>query len=288
MATSDESRREHPNTYIVQDRSSEEELNRLRVQDKLTTSGMGGVLPEQPDISGLRRILDVGCGSGSWVIDAAQTYPELSVSGIDISKRMVEYAREQAKEQGVADRVEFRVMDALRMLEFPAGYFDLVNLRFGASWLRTWDWPKMLSELQRMTRPGGIVRVTEPSIVQIGNSPALTQQQEMFQCALFRAGHLFKQETTGITAQLSSLLHQHGIQNVQTKEFALEYRASTPEAQAFCEDWKHVFRTVRPFVQKWGCFSKDYDEICQQALKEMQQSDFHCISPVLTAWGTRP
>ncbi len=93
MADSPEPRREHPSTYIVQDRSNEEELNRLRIQDRMLTESMGGVLPEQPQPESFHRVLDVGCGSGSWVIEAAQTYPTMSLFGIDVSKTMVDYAR---------------------------------------------------------------------------------------------------------------------------------------------------------------------------------------------------
>ncbi len=39
---------ELPNTYFVQDKSNEIELMRLTIQDRLLTTGMGGVLPEQP------------------------------------------------------------------------------------------------------------------------------------------------------------------------------------------------------------------------------------------------
>jgi hypothetical protein len=35
-------------------------------------------------------------------------------------------------------------MDALRMLVFPDAFFDLVNLRCGCSYVRTWEWPKLL------------------------------------------------------------------------------------------------------------------------------------------------
>jgi hypothetical protein len=52
---------EHPSTYWVQDRSDEEELTRLRLQDQMLTADMGGVLPEQPDPMVYRRVLDVSC-----------------------------------------------------------------------------------------------------------------------------------------------------------------------------------------------------------------------------------
>lgn len=278
---------EHPSTYIVQDRQNQEELTRLTIQDHLITTAMGGALPEQPDPTIFRRVLDVGCGPGGWTLEAARTYPDLSVFGIDISKRMIDYARTQAATQQVSDRAEFRTMDALRMLEFPAGFFDLVNLRFGVSFVRTWDWPKMLSEMQRVTRHGGVVRVTETTMVHQSNSPTFTRVQEPWLCAFFRAGHLFEQEATGLTAHLAPLLTQHGVQNVQTKAYALEYQAGTPQGQAFYEDMKHVFRTLRPFLQKWGCTPQDYDTLCQLALSEILQSDFHVTWNLFTAWGMK-
>src|SRR5215472_7856479 len=136
MSTSEDPRREHPSTYMVPNRSSEEELNRLSIQDQLITTSMGGVLPEQPDTARFQRVLDVGCGTGGWLIEMARAYPDATLLvGVDISERLLDYARTQAREQQVDERVEFHMMDALRSLEFPAYYFDLVNHRLGSSFL---------------------------------------------------------------------------------------------------------------------------------------------------------
>ena len=94
MSNSTDPRREHPSTYFVQDRSNEDELTRVTIQDEMTTTGMGGVMPEQPDPTIFQRVLDVGCGTGGWLIEAARTYPTLSLLvGVDVSSRVVEYAR---------------------------------------------------------------------------------------------------------------------------------------------------------------------------------------------------
>jgi ubiquinone/menaquinone biosynthesis C-methylase UbiE len=281
-------RSENPSTYFVQDRKNEKELTRLMIQDRLISAAMGGVLPEQPDPTVFHRVLDVACSAGSWLIEAAQTYPEMSLVGIDISQRMIRYARTQAEAHQVRDRIEFYVMDALGTLDFPAASFDLVNLRLGLSFLRTWDWPKLLGELLRVTCPGGVIRITDSETIHQSNSPALTQLFEMVQCALYRAGHLFTQESAGLTSHLAGLLDQCGCKHIQTKTYTLEYRADTPEGEAYCEDLKLYFQTIYPFVQKWGCASKSYETIYRQTLGEIRQPDFLGRGHLLTAWGSKP
>lgn len=281
-------RNEYSGTYFVQDRQNQREMRRLIVQDQMLTRAMGGVLPEQPDPTAFRRVLDIGCGTGGWLLELAETYPTMSLSGIDINRNLIEHARQQAQVRNVAERTEFRVMDALLILEFPPAYFDLVNLRFSISYMRTWDWPKMFSELLRITRPGGVIRITDNDILHRSNSPALTQLDEIAICALYKAGHLFEQEGTGLTAHLAHLLKQHGCQQVQTQPYALQFQAGTEAGQAYYEDMAHVFQTTRPFIQKWGCAPADYDVIYQRALQEMQQPDFHSAWNLLTAWGRVP
>ncbi len=287
-ASSDASKKEQPSTYFVQDRQNKLELARLTVQDRMVTALMGGVLPEQADVSSFQRILDVGSGSGSWAIEAAQTFPEMTLIGIDISQRMVQYAREQADLQQVGDRVEFHTMDALRKLEFPNSYFDLVNLRFGVSFMRTWDWYNLLREMIRVTRSEGVIRLTDNEIVHESNSPALTRFFEIIRHAMFRAGHLFEEENTGLTAHLADMLSRHGCREVQTKRFALEFRGGTADAEAYYEDAAHVGQTLRPFIQKWGGLPDDYDAVYRQALADIKRADFRNTWYFLTAWGTCP
>jgi ubiquinone/menaquinone biosynthesis C-methylase UbiE len=279
---------EQPGTYVVPNRNSKEELIRLTIQDQMITTAMGGVLPEQPDPGVFQRILDIGCGTGSWIIEAARTYPEMKLNGIDISKSMIEYAREQAHKYAIADRAEFHVMDALVYLEFPDNFFDLVNLRFGISFLRTWDWPKLLYELQRVTRPNGIIRITDEEVTNHNNSAALMQLFEAWQQGLFRAGHIYEDQTTGLTAHLLELITRYGVQRLQSKAYALEFQAGTPEGQAYYEDMAHAFRNVRPFLDKWGCLPTGYDDLYQQAVHDMQQPGFHATWNLLTVWGHKP
>ena len=283
-------KRERSSTYVVQDRQNQQELQRLTVQDQLVTTIMGGVLPEQPDMTTIHRILDVGCATGGWAIEVVKKYPHVSVVGVDISNAMIEYARTQAAEQQVADRVEFRVMDVLQMLEFPDDFFDLANMRFGMGWVRTWDWPKLLSEMLRVICPDGVIRLTESDLNHLNqpNNPMLARWGEMTLRSFYQAGYLFEREVDSLTTHLAPLLRQYGAHNVQTRSSSAEYQAGTPDGQKFCDNLTSSMKTGRPFLQKWGGIPADYDAICEQAAQEMQQPDFRVIWNILTAWGTKP
>lgn len=288
MSQSTDPRQQYASTYFVQDRSDKDETARLQIQDEMLTSSMGGVLPEQLDATHLQKVLDIGCGTGSWLIEAAQKYPTISLLiGVDISKQMVDYARSQAVAQQLSDRVEFHVMDALLCLEFPPDFFDLVNQRLGASFIRTWEWPKILSEYQRMCRPGGVIRVTEANFLAGTSSPAFAHLNQLFLHAFHQSGRYYTPDGNAVISQLPRLFTQYGIQNVQTQSYTLEYRAGTPEGNDFVENQKLIFRTALPFLRRWMRVPDDYEEQYQQMLLEMQQPDFVATWELLTIWGNK-
>jgi cyclopropane-fatty-acyl-phospholipid synthase len=57
-----------------------------------------------------QRVLDVGCGWGSWVMHAAREY-DVEVTGITLSEPQARIARERAAAEGLADKVDVRVQD---------------------------------------------------------------------------------------------------------------------------------------------------------------------------------
>ncbi len=275
-------------TYVISERKKKAEILRLIVQSRMITSAMGGVLPEQPDPGIFHRVLEIGCGAGGWVLEAAETYPEMNLVGIDINPVMVDYSRAQAKTQGLENRVEFHVMDALKKLEFPDNSFDLVNLRFGIGFVRTWEWLGLLLEIQRVVRPGGIIRLTECESGSKSTSQAMTQLNDLGTRALYQAGHLFAQDYAGLTSHLAELLTKSWCEGVQTKSYSLEFRAGTPEGEAYEEDMDSIFQMTRPFIQKWGGIPENYDALHRQCIKDMEQPNFLAIWPHLTAWGYKP
>ena len=288
MPSSNNSKKSSSASTYINEGKKKAEIRRLIIQSHMITAAMGGVLPEQTDTSIFHRVLEIGCGAGGWVLETAQTYPEMNVVGIDINPLMVEYSYTQAKAQGLENRVEFHVMDALKKLEFPENSFDLVNLRFGISFVRTSEWPSLLLEMLRVVRPGGIIRLTECETGSHSPSQAMTQLNDLGTHALYRAGYLFAQEYTGLTSHLAELLMKSWCERVQTKSYPLLFRGGTPEGKDFKEDMDYIFQMTRPFIQKWGGIPENYDVLHRQCVKDMEQPGFSETWPHLNEWGYKP
>lgn len=76
-----------------------------------------------PRLAGAMRILDVGTGSGALAIALACEQPECTVVAIDVSAEALEVAGENARSNGVAERVQLIRQD---LAQLPAGPFDLI------------------------------------------------------------------------------------------------------------------------------------------------------------------
>jgi ribosomal protein L3 glutamine methyltransferase len=64
----------------------------------------------------IRRVVDVGTGSGCLAIAVAKHWPEVKVDAVDISPEALKLARRNAERHGVADRVECIESDLLTAL----------------------------------------------------------------------------------------------------------------------------------------------------------------------------
>jgi hypothetical protein len=82
-------------------------IERARKYHEATYSiGMGAArrFHKQVDLSGRRKIIDLGGGSGCYCIIAAKTYPEITAEVLDLAP-VVAVTREYLEENSVADRV---------------------------------------------------------------------------------------------------------------------------------------------------------------------------------------
>lgn len=103
-------------------------------------------------------VLDVCCGTGDITQMLATASPSTLVCGLDFSAHMLEVAEHRL--EGV-DNVMLVEGNAMR-LPFDDGTFDSSVISFGLR--NTPDYERVISEMARVTRPGGVVACLDASV----------------------------------------------------------------------------------------------------------------------------
>jgi len=98
--------------------------------------------------------LDVGCGPGRLSRALADRY--LRVVGVDIAPAMIDLARTLT---GLDDRCTFKLIDEPDLRAWPDDRFDLVLSAYVVQHLPFWLASSYLTEMVRVTRPGGTLVV---------------------------------------------------------------------------------------------------------------------------------
>lgn len=276
------------NSYII-DIENGAETARLLAQDQRFTRAMGGLLPEQGDLTGVERVLDIACGPGGWAIELGFAYPNMHVTGVDVNPSVIHYARALARVQP-RENVTFTVMDVTQPLAFHAHSFDLVNARFLAGFLDQTSWPKLLAECLRVLKPGGIMRLTECELA-ISSSPALQQMGQYLCQALHQQQRTFSADghTIGIAHMLGKLLCHAGFVQIQKRPFLLDTSSSEDLYFSACKELAVTFDLLKPYLIRSGVIEEvTFDDLYQRMLMETIHEDFSCLSFGLTVWGAKP
>ncbi|HEX7734502.1 MAG TPA: methyltransferase domain-containing protein [Ktedonobacteraceae bacterium] len=275
------------NTYVV-DAHSAAEMARLLRQDQLITAGMGGIFPEQPDLSEVQRVLDLACGPGGWPLEVAYAYSDIEVVGVDISERMITYAQSQAQVQQRAN-VRFRVMDILKPLDFPMNSFDLVNARLISAFMLRESWPTFFRECSRVLRPGGVMRLTESELGS-SNKPHFEKTWHLIFEAVRRAGLNFSATgyNQGIIQMLPALFRQSGLTVLGRMAHAIDISFGSEAHEGFYRDFSMAFQLLEPFLVKMQITTaNEWRDLSHQCLLEMLEEDFCSVMLLLTVWGSR-
>ena len=103
------------------------------------------------EVAGNARVLDVGCGGGSSTLEVARRAEAGGALGIDISVRMIDYAREAAEAAGLRN-VRFEHGDA-QVHPFAQESFDLAISVFGTMFFN--DPGAAFANIAQALRPRG-------------------------------------------------------------------------------------------------------------------------------------
>ncbi|KAF8136589.1 S-adenosyl-L-methionine-dependent methyltransferase [Boletus edulis] len=162
--------------------ADEEEIRRSELQHRMLQFLFGGknyvgpvpqvLIPQ--DGRERCRVLDLGTGGGCWcvlyqtissAIDMADEFPEAEVIGVDL-------APIQPRE--VPENCTFELCDLDQWyLPYPSGHFDVIHARSMHTGIE--NYTRLLHEIARMLRPGGLVILIEPDSEPIADGKSATE-----------------------------------------------------------------------------------------------------------------
>jgi trans-aconitate 2-methyltransferase len=109
----------------------------------------GGKLIDDLDLKGDERVIDLGCGDGVLTKKIMELVPKGRVLGIDSSASMIETAKKLE-----ASNLRFQQLD-IYDLDFK-DEFDVAYSNAALQWVKDHD--RMLENVRRAVRPGGLIR----------------------------------------------------------------------------------------------------------------------------------
>ncbi len=120
------------------------------------------------DLQPGQRVLDIGCGWGSFAIHAAQRH-DVRVTGITLSEPQAEFARRRVAEQGLSDRVDIRVADYREIRDEPFDAVASIGMveHVGSSQIDVY-----MQQVAHLLRPGGRVLNHGIARMRVGDSEA--------------------------------------------------------------------------------------------------------------------
>lgn len=139
-------------------------------QNSWLTAGEQDRFLEWLDLSAGETLLDVACGAGGPALRIAAT-TGCSVVGIDVHEQAIATANSLAAQRGLAERAEFRVVNATGRLPFSDSCFDAITCIDAINHFP--DRPIVVEEWVRVLKPGGRLLFTDPITV----TGALTNEE---------------------------------------------------------------------------------------------------------------
>ncbi|CAG8577237.1 9979_t:CDS:2 [Ambispora leptoticha] len=150
-------------------------------------------------------VLDIGCGSGTWVLDMATEYSTSTFIGIDSTSFFPKQIRPV--------NTNFHQLNVLDGLPWNKNHFDFVYQRMMLTSLTEEDYQNQIREIVRITKPGGWIEIMEKN-VELNNSGPTTTMILKGACKVLESASF----NTKIGAQIKRWLQECGLVNLRFQE----------------------------------------------------------------------
>ncbi len=230
-----------------------------------------------------KGILDVGCGTGRWAMEMAAQFPQANVVGIDLvppeSAASLGHGLERQPKN-----VAFVEGDIVNGLPFAHGSFDFVYMRLLFMAIPARQWPYVLDELIRVTKPGGWIESVETWM-------AVSDAYPAWRTITGWLTELIRQRGMDpmIARKIPEMMRAKGLVNVTTREVG--HLLLQPGQR-----WKQVLLTLglnilemfrAPIIAQGIATPEQYDLMAVHAKEEMQRKG-SLVWPLFVTYGQAP
>ncbi|KAG9306792.1 hypothetical protein G9A89_005692 [Geosiphon pyriformis] len=223
------------------------------------------------------KVLDIGCGPGTWILEMAAEYQNVQFWGIDIFASFPSEIK--------PPNVHFLKGDALNGLPFENENFDFVVMRNFASSLTLTDWSgKIFDELVRVVKPGGFIESQEciwnvenmgPSFQTFANAWESILQGKNIDTRVALQIPGFLKNTPGIS-YVTSAKKSHSLSKEGGKL-----------AESFHDIASSGLQILKPYLQPvLRINSKTYDNLIISIRQEFEQNQ-HSDVTLYRTWGQK-
>ncbi|KAI8578484.1 hypothetical protein K450DRAFT_247068 [Umbelopsis ramanniana AG] len=223
------------------------EIDRLHLEHWLMKNVLGRnfSVPIEPELDRGIKVLDAGCGGGTWVLEMANEYPNSDFTGIDVSVGWPTEIRPRNS--------DFVVGNIVSELPFEDNTFDFVYMRLVGMGVSNDEYPTVLYHIYRVLKPGGWVELVEVDGAQVYRGRRSSQFWNAVLQYLKMRG--FK---TGIVKDLYQKVEDAGFVNIDGMRVRIPLGTWGGKlGEVFEEDVLGAYRSLRPVIQPMLNFSDD-------------------------------
>ncbi len=238
---------------------SETEQERLKKQARFAEH----TVYKNINLSSVQNLLEVGCGVGAQSEILLRRFPDLKITGIDLSEKQIATAKHfHGKNPLANNRTTFQQMDATRM-SFKGGEFDGAFLCWVLEHVP--DPLKILSEVRRVLRPGSVVYVTE-----VMNSSFFLNPYSPNVWKYWMAFNDYQYDNAGdpfVGAKLGNMLTQVGFTNIETEVITWHLDNRHPQKRKeFIDYWTELLLSASEQLVKANYVTQEIVDSMKQEM----------------------
>ncbi|GME23778.1 Methyltransferase domain-containing protein [Neofusicoccum parvum] len=266
--------------------NDEPEQEREDMKHAAIVTAMGDRLHYAPIRDRPENILDLGTGTGIWVVEMGEQYPSAIVQGVDLSPIQPSW---------VPPNVKFVVDDAEAPWVYPKDHFDLVHARHTVQAFR--DYLGVLKQAHRHIRPGGWVELHEMNYVprcDDGSMPADYQFARMLE--LVGQGLAAMSINLNGVHSIKAQLEEAGFVDVQERVFKVPLGPWPKDRllkkvgryyQAIAMDGLQAI-ALRPICKGLGWMPEEVEVFLAGVRKHLMDSSIHAYQTLHVIYAQKP